>query len=221
MAEWQAIIRSIAVAGAALLVLGCGGRGPSEHRGDSRATDSAATVGAPEDSATRVRAFTREMAGLLLDSHLYEMRATLAVKRVNPDPHDESPLRDEIVTSGPAPGPHTMDGKVYAEIDVLQAILAPGGARKIEGDRVYVGNPEVLVLGHRHGDALFVPVKLYARQFGAYVDVGGTMGTMATIWTPEILRYAKRVGLNQSAGLLEGYAEGIVDSVNVRADPGN
>ncbi len=162
------------------------------------------------------------MAKLLLDTDRFEMRGTLAMKRVNPNRDDESPLADSIVTSGPPPGPHVYDGTFYAEIQTLHAHLDPKSRvrPRVEGERVFIGTPEVLILGHRHGDVLFVPVKLYARQLGAFVDVRGTLGTMAIVWTPEIIRHSKRVGLLQSAGVLQGYAEGLVESVDVHARPG-
>jgi hypothetical protein len=162
------------------------------------------------------------MAKLLLDTTRFEMRGTLAVKRVNPNRDDESPLADEFIRSGAPPGPHVYDGTFYADLQTLHAFLDPKGRirPKVEEDRVFVGTPEVLILGHRHGNAMFVPVKLYARQFGAFVDIRGTLGTMAIIWTPEILRHSKQIGLLQSAGILQGYAEGLVDSVDVHAKPG-
>ena len=201
---------------AALVLAGCA---RAEDRSDPARIPSA---GAARDSIARVREFTTVIASLVLDTTRFELRGTLAVKRVNPNRDDESPLVDQFIQAGAPPGPHTYEGTFYADLGELRGILDPAGKTKhdVREDRVYVGSPEVLILGHRHGDALFVPAKLYARQFGAFVDVRAALGTMAIIWTPEILRYSKRIGLVQSAGLIEGYAEGLVESVDVRAKPG-
>ncbi|HET9252095.1 MAG TPA: hypothetical protein VFP58_08270 [Candidatus Eisenbacteria bacterium] len=199
-----------------LLVAACTGaadREPVEGRSPSPgATPS-------ESGASERERAAHELASLLLDTQLHELRATLAFKIRNPDRHDESPLRDSILPPGPPPGPHQFDGTVFAELETLRRILPPGPRVRVEGDVVYVGDPEVLIHGHRHGAALFVPVKLFARQFGAYTDVTGTLATMAIVWTPEILRYMRAEGPRGSTGLLEAYAEGLIDSVDVRARP--
>src|SRR5687767_6733833 len=150
-------------------------------------------TGSPGHASERQRA-AQELASLLLDTQLHELRATLAFKIRNPDRHDESPLRDSILPPGPPPGTHQFDGTVFAELTTLRRILTAGPRVRVEGDVVYVGQPEVLIHGHRHGNALFVPVKLFARQFGAYTDVAGTLATMAIVWTPEILRFMRAEG---------------------------
>lgn len=197
----------------------CSGGSGTEHPG--RTPAGRAPSGSGEDSAARAR-FMAEMAKLLIDTTRFEMRGTLAVKRVNPNRDDESPLADELIQAGAPPGSHTYDGVFYADLEILRRLLdAQGRVRhSVEEERLYVGRPEVLIRGHRHGEALFVPVKLYARQFGAYVDIRGTLGTMAIVWTPEIIAHSKRIGLLHSAGVIEGFAEGLVESVDVRAPYG-
>lgn len=202
-----------------LLATSCAG---GSGTGDSGRTPAGRQADGQRDSAASVARFTAEMAKLLIDTTRFEMRGTLAVKRVNPNRDDESPLADEFIRAGAPPGPHTYDGVFYADLDVLRGLLDPTRRvhHAVEEDRVYVGRPEVLLRGHRHGEALFVPVRLYARQFAAYVDVRGTLGTMAIVWTPEIIAHSKRIGLVHSAGVIEGFAEGLVDSVDVRAPYG-
>jgi hypothetical protein len=86
---------------------------------------------------------------------------------------------------------------------------------------VFVGDPEVLIHGHRHGEALFVPVKLFARQFGAYTDVTGTLATMAIVWTPRHSSGSCAArGRPARRGCWKAHAEGLIDSVDVRARPG-
>ena len=205
--------------GLALLFVGACSRSEDPRRAEHSGRDTIPVSGrAPTGGDERQRAAS-ELASLLLDTQLHELRATLAFKIRNPDRHDESPLRDSILPPGPTPGPHQFDGTVFAELTTLRRILPSGPRVRVEGDLVFVGEPEVLIHGHRHGDALFVPVKLFARQFGAYTDVTGTLSTMAIVWTPEILRFMRAEGPRGSTGLLEAYAEGLIDSVDVRARP--
>jgi hypothetical protein len=205
--------------GLAILFVGACSRSEDPRRAERNATDSVPTSGQTPTVADQRQRAAAELASLLLDTRLHELRATLAFKIRNPDRHDESPLRDSILPSGPPPGPHQFDGTVFAELTALRGILPPGPRVRVEGDVVFVGEPEVLIHGHRHGDALFVPVKLFARQFRAYTDVTGTLSTMAIVWTPEILRFMRAEGPRGSTGLLEAYAEGLIDSVDVRARP--
>jgi len=197
-------------------LLGCSGA--ADRKRGEHASPSPSELGSRAFVSQRERA-AKELALLLLDTDRHELRATLAFKIRNPDRYDESPLADSILPPGPPPGPHQYDGTVFAELGMLRRILAPGPRVRVEGDAVYVGEPEVLIHGHRHADALFVPVKLFARQFGAYTDVTGTLATMAIVWNPEILRFMRSEGPRGSTGLLEAYAEGLIDSVDVRARP--
>jgi hypothetical protein len=157
--------------------------------------------------------------GLLLDTTLLEMRGTLMRKVVNPNKDDESPLADSLVANVAPPGPHLYDGVMHADIEALTAVLGNTRPISIEGDFVFVGRPEVLILGHRHGDKVFVPVKLFARQYGAYVDVGCTPANCATIWTTDILRHMRDLGWTSGSGVLGAHAEGLIDSIDVRKRP--
>lgn len=165
-------------------------------------------------------AFGRAVDSMLLDTERHEMRAVLTVKV--PDPKDEeSPIRDSVVPHPPAPGPHTLSGRVFAEIGVLRALLGTDVPVEIDTvrHRIYVGrNPEVLLMGHPHGDAWYVDVKLFARQFGAYVDIDCTMGTCAHVWPRAILERMRTMGMIGS-GVTEAHAEGIVTGVDVRRLP--
>jgi hypothetical protein len=173
---------------------------------------------APADSARR--AFGDTAAAMLLDTTLYEMRAHLFVKVPNPsDP--ESQIRDSVVPHAGAPGPHSLDGKIYAELGVLQDLLGRSVPVRVDTarDHVFVGNPPVLLMGHQHGDAMYVPVKLFARQFGAYTDVGCTFASCAHIWPRSIIDFMIQHGAIGGAGILEGHAEGIVRNIDVTRLP--
>ena len=157
--------------------------------------------------------------GLLLDTTLFEMRGTLMRKVVNPDRMDESPIADSIVRNVAPPGPHLYDGVMHADVEALTAILGRTRPISVERDRVFVGSPPVLILGHLHGDKVFVPVKLFARQYGAYVDIGCTPANCATIWTADIIAHMRAIGAIGGGGVLGAHAEGLIDSIDVRKLP--
>jgi hypothetical protein len=118
-------------------------------------------------------------------------------------------------------GPHTYLGVVHAELGALRVALGDSLPIVVEKDRVFVGpRPrELLIMGHRHGGQLFVPVKLFARPYGAYVRVACPLANCATIWPREILDFMRQAGYTASAGVLEGLIEGLVDGVDVRKLP--
>ena len=182
--------------------------------------DAARGPRAARDVDSAAAAFGDSVAAMLLDTELYELRGHLVVKIPNPNRDDESPLAERVVEHPAAPGPHTRDGALHAELGALRAVLGDGPPVSVEEDRVYVGRPAVLLIGHRHGDALYVPVKLFARQFGAYVDVSCTLANCGAIWTRDVIEYMRRLGATGGTGMLEGHAEGIVDGIDVRALPG-
>ena len=174
-----------------------------------------------QDDATRRQEFAKYINGELLDSELYEIKGQLTLAVKNPNRDDESPLAFQPVKHDASPGPHLMDGKLYADINVLRALLDPKKEVKVEGDRVYLGKPEVLLIGHHHNETLYVPVKLFARQYGAYVDIGSTIANTGNIWPRETLQYMRLHGSPQASGLLEAWAEGIIkEPINVRAPAG-
>lgn len=195
---------------AGLLMLACAS--PSGEPVDS-------TVVAPGDDSARA-VFAKETAALLLDTQLHELRGQLTVKARNTDPNDpESPLVDRPVAHPADPGPHTYLGVMHAEIGALRTLLGDGVPVSIEEERVFAGRPEVLVLGHRHGGDLYVPVRLFARVYGAYVRTHCPLANCADVWPRDILLHMRRTGYLHSAGVLEGYLEGLLDSVDVRNLP--
>ena len=128
--------------------------------------DSQRTTG--PDSARA--AFASEMTALLLDTDIHELRGQLSVKVRNTNPNDpEAPLVDRPVAHPADPGPHTWLGVMHAEVGALRTLLGDSLPLSIEDDRVFLGRPEVLILGHRHGGDLYVPVRLFARMYVEYV----------------------------------------------------
>lgn len=173
------------------------------------------------DSLAARRALADTVAALMLDNQLLELRGHLFVKIENPNRDDESPLADREIPHPANPGPHTMDGKLYAELETLRDLLGRHIPVRVDTarDHVFVGGPPVLLVGHQHGDAMYVPVKLFARQFGAYTDVGCTLANCGHIWPREVIDLMRRQGAIGGAGILEGHAEGLVRDVDVTKLP--
>lgn len=157
----------------------------------------------------------------MLDDQALELRGYLSVKIRNPNTDDESPLLDREIPHPSDPGPHTMDGKLYAELEALRDLLGRHIPVRVDTarDHVVIGTPPVLLVSHQHGDAMYVPVKLFARQFGAYTDIGCTVANCGHIWPREIIEYMRAQGAIGGAGMLEGHAEGIVRDVDVTKLP--
>ena len=166
--------------------------------------------------------FGDTVAAMLLDTTLYELRGHLFVKIQNPNRDDESPLADQELPHPSRPGPHTLNGRLYAELTALQKLLGPTPAVRVDSsrDHVFIGNPPVLLIAHRHGDDVYVPVKLFARQFGAYTDVRCTLANCGYIWPSGIIALMTKNGFTGGAGILEGFAEGIVRNIDVTRLPG-
>jgi hypothetical protein len=173
------------------------------------------------DSQVARHAFADTLAALMLDDSALELRGHLFVKIENPNKDDESPLADREVPHPANPGPHTMDGKLYGELEALRALLGRQIPVRVDTarDHVFLGSPPVLLVSHQHGDQMYVPVKLFARQFGAYTDIGCTVANCGTIWRPHVIEFMRRQGAIGGAGMLEGHAEGIVRDVDVTRLP--
>lgn len=171
------------------------------------------------DSA--LQAFGDSAAALVLSTDLFELRGQLYEKIPNPNRDDESPLADRAIPHPAEPGPHTMNGTLYAELRVLRALLGDTLPIRVDTtrDHVFVGQPPVLIIAHRHRDTVYVPVKLFARQYGAYTDIACTFANCAFIWPRSVIEHMRSLGATGGAGMLEGHAEGIVKDIDVTRLP--
>ena len=208
---------------AALAITGCE-REPAVPR--TGASDSSVqTMGGPGSAAAEkgdsaARAFADTVLGRLLDTRMHELRGEVFLKIRNPNPDDEAPLVDRAIEHRADPGPHTYDGSLHAEIGALRAVLGDTIPVSIEEEYVFVGTTPVIIRAHRHGANVYVPVKLFARQYGAYVDVACTLANCGMIWTRQTLEYMRGMAGAPAAGLAEAHAEGLIEGVNVRARGG-
>ena len=163
--------------------------------------------------------FARTVDSLLLDTEMHELRAQISVVVENPDSDDESPFSFAPLENGSPPGHHARDGAIYADVEVMRELLGRAVPVRLDtaNHRFLVGSRPALIFGHPHGTAWFVPVKLFARQYGAYVDVTCTLATCANIWTKQMLEHAKQIRAIGTA-VLEAHAEGLID-IDVRRLP--
>jgi hypothetical protein len=98
---------------------------------------------------------------------------------------------------------------LYAAAEDLVPILSPG-ARVSLSDRVIVVNGRKLpVTGLDQNGAVYVPVKAFARELGAYTLVNEVDGS-ATIWPREVLIYWKKHGPGNAPVLQNAAAEGLL-----------
>ena len=194
-------MKRLLLASLVTLVLACEDSPPGERTNASPGTQA--------DSART--AFARTVDSLLLDTEMHELRANISIVVRNPNTDDESPFSFVPLKDGAAPGHHERDGAVYADVEVLRDLLGRELPVRLDSvnQRFFVGSDEVLMFGHPHGNAWFVPVKLFTRQYGAYVDIYCTLANCANIWTKEMLEYAKQTGAIGTA-VLEANAEGLI-----------
>ena len=166
---------------------------------------------APSDGDSARTAFGHVVDSMLLDTETHELRASVSLVVRNPNTDDESPFSFTPLKDGAAPGHHARDGAVYVDIEVVRELLGRDLPVRLDSanHRFFVGSPEVLIHAHPHGSAWFVPLKLFARQYGSYVDVNCTLATCANIWTKQRLEEAKTIGAIGTA-LLEAHAEGLI-----------
>ena len=209
----------------ALATIACDRESATQRAGSGDSSGPSVTLpGSPSPSATRgdsaARAFGDAVIERLLDTQVHELRGELFLKVRNPNPDDESPLVDRPIEHRASPGPHTYEGSLHAEIGALRAVLGDTIPVSIEEEYVFVGTTPVLIRAHRHGTSVYVPVKLFARQYGAYVDVACTLANCGMIWTRPTLEFMRGMAGAPAAGLAEAHAEGLIDSVNVRARGG-
>ena len=188
---------------------------------DDSATSRTEKPFADKSDAERRDDFARYVRGQLLDTDLHELKGELHVMIVNPNQDDESPLSSQPAPPSSDPGPHLYSGVLHADIEQLRAILGDDKPVTIEDLHVYVGNPERKIIGHKHGGALYVPARLFARQYGAYLRISSPLGNEGWVWTADILDYMKKYGSPQAGGLLEAHADGIISGIDIRAPAGN
>jgi hypothetical protein len=159
-------------------------------------------------------------AMFLSDTPGTELRGQLFVQVLAPGIDEETPLVNQELPSPSAPGPHTLEGVLHADLRVLCQLFDSGDELRVEADRVHFPGAGVTLLGHWHGDALYVPVRLFARQYGAYARIWGPLAASGIIWPREMLDYWKEHGPGGAPALLEAEAEGLISGIHDSPKPG-
>jgi hypothetical protein len=166
----------------------------------------------PPDTPREERAGTVDSPGVgseapsLADT--VEAPGLLMVAVVDPR-EEESGISEQTVESGP-PGTHLRGNVLYAESQtVLRAIDASADVRLADGAVLVNGTP-VGAPGHRHGDAIYVAVKPFARHFRAFTRLESN-GRWARLFPESALRYLRdnRESPEKVPILQEARAEGL------------
>ena len=98
---------------------------------------------------------------------------------------------------------------VYAAAEDLVPILSPGARVSLSNRAVVVNARKLPVNGLEQNGAVYVPVKAFAREFGAYTRINEVDGS-ATIWPQEALVYWKKNGPGNAPVLIDAAAEGLI-----------
>jgi hypothetical protein len=135
---------------------------------------------------------------------------------IAPEISEETPVVQRRLSPTAGRPTFLRNDTLYAAADDLVRILRPG-ARVSLSDRVVVVNDLRLpVTGIEQSGAVYVPVKAFARQFGAYTLVNEVDGS-ATIWPRDALIYWNEHGPGNAPVLQQAAAEGLIPPPSKRA----
>jgi hypothetical protein len=134
----------------------------------------------------------------------------LAYAVVAPEISEETPVVQRRVPTAAGRPTFLRNDTLYAAADDLVPILSAGARVRLGSDRVVVANGrELPVRGLDQNGVVYVPVKAFARHFGAYTLTNEVDGS-ATIWPRDVLIYWKKHGPGNSPVLQGAAAEGLL-----------
>jgi len=128
---------------------------------------------------------------------------------IAPEISEETPVVERRLP--PAAGRPTFlrNDTLFAAAEDLIPVLKPG-ARVSLGDRAVVVNGRRLpVTGLEQNGVVYVPVKTFAKEFGAFTLVNDVDGSV-TIWPHNALIYWKQHGPGNAPVLVQATAEGLI-----------
>ena len=128
---------------------------------------------------------------------------------IAPEISEETPVVERRLP--PAAGRPTFlrNDTLFAAAEDLIPILKPG-ARVSLSDRAVVVNGRTLpVTGLEQNGVVYVPVKAFAKEFGAFTLVNDVDGS-GTIWPHNALIYWKQHGPGKAPVLVQAAAEGLI-----------
>jgi hypothetical protein len=210
------IVSSLAILLSIGLATGCRPTVPSGT--EAERINGSPVSASPHGDVSRLTDIVQDV--FLSDTLGTELRGRLHVQVLAPGVDEETPLVAQDLPSPSEPGPHTLDGVLHADLRVLRQLFGSGDELVVEAERVHFPAAGVTLLGHWHGDALYVPVRLFARQYGAYARIWGALANDGVIWPREILEYWRENGPGGAAALLEAEAEGLISGIHDAPKPG-
>lgn len=164
---------------AVALLAGCGGGGEDAPPGgaESQPTEAAVEAPAPPPSLRYLSGF------------------------------DDEGVLEQPVESPSAPGPHFVDGVLYADAAAVAGLLAPGTAVGEAGGVLTLAGRGTGIPARRYGAAVYAPARPLARRLGAYThEAEGS----ATLWPRERLcEYLRRRPDPRAAVYCGAQAEGL------------
>lgn len=129
--------------------------------------------------------------------------------KVAPELSEETPVVEQRLPASPGREPYLRNDTLYAAAGDLVAVLRPGARVSLRNGRVLVDGRQAPFGGVERGGAVYVPVKAFAREFGAYVRVNPVDGS-ATLWPREALLYWREHGDPRAPVLREAVEEGLI-----------
>jgi hypothetical protein len=128
---------------------------------------------------------------------------------VDPEREGETPLVHQRLPTRAGRNPFLRNDTLYAAADDVLRVLSPGARASVRNGRVLVNDREPSVISSVEDGVVYVPVKAFARQLGAYTRVNAVDGS-ATIWPRDVLLYWRAHGDPRAPVLAEAVAEGLI-----------
>ncbi|HMG71486.1 MAG TPA: hypothetical protein VK544_10260 [Gemmatimonadaceae bacterium] len=133
----------------------------------------------------------------------------IAYAVVAPEISEESPVVNRRLPTAAGRSAFLRADTLYAAAEDLVPILKPGARVSLSNGAVIVDGRELPVNGLEQNGAVYVPVKAFAREFGAYTMINEVDGS-ATIWPQEALVYWNKNGPGNAPVLINAASEGLI-----------
>jgi len=175
-----------------LVCVGCERRqGNAESSSEEAVPQDAVVTGSPSEGA------------------LKRTPPEIAYVVVAPEISEETPVIDRRLSTGTGRPAFLHSDTLYAAAEDLVPILRPGAQVSLSNRAVVLDGRKLPVSGLQQNGAVYVPVKAFAREFGAYTRINEVDGS-ATIWPHEALVYWNKHGPGNAPVLMDAAAEGLI-----------
>jgi hypothetical protein len=178
-----------------LLLVGAGCESRPRSTGDSLSTGAEVQTAAALDSPS--------MGARLKTS------PEIAYVVIAPEISEETPVVERRLP--PAAGRPTFlrNDTLFAAAEDLIPIVKPGARASLSDRAVVVNGRRLPVAGLEQNGVVYVPVKAFAKEFGAFTLVNDVDGS-GTIWPHNALVYWKQHGPGNAPVLVQAAAEGLI-----------